>query len=55
MLKMGIIDPSKVLRCAIENAVSAAMMLLTLDAIVVDEKVKDQYSVQTGFDLSDAM
>jgi hypothetical protein len=30
-------------------------MLLTLDAIVVDENTKDQFSVQTGFDLSDAM
>lgn len=36
MLKSGIIDPTKVARCALENAVSIAGMLLTTEAIVVE-------------------
>ncbi len=36
MLAVGIIDPAKVTRVAIENAVSIAAMLLTTEAIVYD-------------------
>lgn len=36
MFKEGILDPTKVARCALENAVSIASMLLTTEAIVVD-------------------
>jgi chaperonin GroEL len=36
MFKAGIIDPTKVARCALENAVSIAGMLLTTEAIVVE-------------------
>lgn len=36
MLKAGILDPTKVARCALENAVSIASMLLTTEAIVVE-------------------
>lgn len=36
MFKRGIIDPTKVARCAIQNAVSVAGMLLTTEAVVVD-------------------
>ena len=36
MLKAGILDPTKVVRCALENAVSVASMLLTTEAIVAD-------------------
>lgn len=36
MLKRGIIDPTKVSRTAIENAISVASMLLTTEAVVVD-------------------
>lgn len=36
MLKAGILDPTKVARCALENAVSIAGMLLTTEAIVVE-------------------
>lgn len=36
MLKAGIIDPTKVVRSALENAVSAATMLLTTEAVVTD-------------------
>ena len=37
MLKMGIIDPVKVTRTAIENAVSAAAILLTTEVAIADE------------------
>lgn len=36
MLVAGILDPTKVVRCALENAVSVASMLLTTEAIVAD-------------------
>lgn len=36
MIVAGILDPTKVVRCAIENAVSVASMLLTTEAIVAD-------------------
>ena len=34
MMKAGIIDPAKVVRCALENAVSIASLMLTTDAII---------------------
>jgi chaperonin GroEL len=44
MVKEGIIDPTKVVRCALENASSVATLLLTSDALVAempkDEKKK---------------
>jgi len=36
MLKEGIIDPTKVVRCALQNAASVATLLLTSDALVAD-------------------
>jgi len=36
MLEAGILDPTKVVRSALENAISIAAMLLTTEAIVVD-------------------
>ena len=38
MVEAGIIDPTKVVRCALENAASAAMMSLTTEAIITDKK-----------------
>lgn len=38
MVGAGIIDPTKVVRCALENAASAAMMSLTTEAIITDKK-----------------
>ncbi len=37
MVENGIIDPTKVVRVALENAVSAAIMILTVEAVVVDK------------------
>ncbi len=36
MLKVGIVDPTKVVRSALENAVSGAGMLLTTEAVVAE-------------------
>lgn len=41
MLKAGIIDPLKVTRTALENAVSVAALLLTTEASVVEEEKED--------------
>jgi chaperonin GroEL len=41
MLKAGIIDPLKVTRTALENAVSVAALLLTTEAAVVDEEKEE--------------
>lgn len=35
MVAEGIIDPAKVVRCIVENAVSAAAILLTLESVIV--------------------
>jgi len=36
MIKSGIVDPTKVCRCALENAASVAGMVLTTEALVAD-------------------
>ena len=36
MLKEGIIDPLKVVRTAVQNAISVAIMILTTEALVTD-------------------
>lgn len=36
LIESGVIDPAKVLRCSLENAASAAGMILTADGIIVD-------------------
>jgi chaperonin GroEL len=36
MLKAGIIDPLKVVRTAVQNAVSVATMILTTESLVTD-------------------
>ena len=38
MIKVGIIDPTKVARIALENAASVASMFLTTDCVIFDEK-----------------
>ncbi len=42
MIKSGIIDPLKVTRAALENAVSVAAMLLTTEAVVTDKPEKKE-------------
>lgn len=40
--EQGILDPAKVTRCALQHAASVAGLLLTTDALVVDEDVPEQ-------------
>jgi chaperonin GroEL len=42
MLKEGIIDPLKVVRTAIQNAISVAIMILTTEALVTDIPEKEK-------------
>lgn len=42
LVKWWIIDPAKVIRVALENAVSTAAMFLTTDAVVVDNPKKEE-------------
>jgi chaperonin GroEL len=44
MLEMGVIDPTKVTRTAIENAVSIASMVLMTECVIVDEPKADDES-----------
>ena len=41
MLEMGIIDPTKVTRTAVENAASIASMLLMTECVIVEEPGKE--------------
>jgi chaperonin GroEL len=45
MIEMGIIDPTKVTRTAIENAVSIASMVLMTECVIVDELSDDDSNV----------
>jgi chaperonin GroEL len=44
MIQMGVIDPTKVTRTGIENAVSIASMILMTECIIVDEPKEDDES-----------
>ena len=41
MLSVGIIDPAKVTRTALENAASIASLLITTECLVADEPEKE--------------
>jgi chaperonin GroEL len=42
LVKAGIIDPTKVERCALQNAISIAGMFLTTEALIVDAPKKEE-------------
>ena len=42
LVEAGIIDPTKVVRSAVENAASVAMMILTAEALVTDIPEKEK-------------
>jgi chaperonin GroEL len=42
MIKMGVIDPAKVTRLALQNAASIAALMLTTEALVADIKEKEE-------------
>ena len=48
LIKSGVVDPTKVTRTALENAVSASSMLLTTEAIVSDLPKKEEKGMQGG-------
>lgn len=48
LIKAGIIDPTKVVRSALQHAVSAASMLLTTEAVVTDLPEKKNCSCGNG-------
>ncbi len=47
MLQMGVIDPAKVVRCALQNASSVAGLMLTTEALVA-ERPKDEKKAPAG-------
>ena len=48
MIEMGIIDPTKVTRAAIENAASIASMILMTECVIVEEPNKDDVAMDPG-------
>lgn len=38
MIEAGVIDPAKVVRCALENAASIASLIITTETLIADEK-----------------
>ncbi len=48
MVKEGIIDPAKVTRSALQNAVSVAMMVLTTECLVADAPKKEDKAMGGG-------
>jgi chaperonin GroEL len=55
MIKSGIIDPAKVVREAIENAVSVSSQLLATQAIIVDEPEEAKAPVSAGAGMDEDM
>ena len=47
LVKAGIIDPTKVVRCAIQNAASVASLLVTTEALVAEKPKKDEPGMPT--------
>ena len=41
MIKDGVIDPVKVVRCALENAASVASLMLTTETMIAEAPKKD--------------
>ncbi|MDN3507731.1 MAG: chaperonin GroEL [Simkaniaceae bacterium] len=50
MVEMGVIDPKKVVRCAIELSASIAALLLTTEAIITDEKEEQEPAAHAGME-----
>ncbi|MEC7725727.1 MAG: chaperonin GroEL [Planctomycetota bacterium] len=48
MLEAGVVDPTKVTRSALQNAVSIASLLLTTDCVVTDAKESDDSAGMAG-------
>ncbi len=48
MVEKGIIDPTKVVRCALQNAASIAGLLLTTEAIITEEEQEKPAAMPAG-------
>ena len=48
MVKMGVIDPAKVTRLALQNAASIAALMLTTEALVADVREDDKKAAAAG-------
>lgn len=48
MIEMGILDPTKVTRCALQNASSVAGLMLTTEAMVAELPKQDRPSMPAG-------
>ncbi|MDP2741577.1 MAG: chaperonin GroEL [bacterium] len=46
LIKAGVVDPTKVVRTALENAVSAASMLLTTEVVIAEKKEEKKGQMQ---------
>jgi chaperonin GroEL len=53
MMEMGIIDPTKVTRTALQNAASIAGLMITTEAMVADEPKKDKAAPAPGGGMHD--
>ena len=48
MIEAGVIDPAKVIRCALENAVSIASLIITTETLVAEEKEETPQAMPRG-------
>jgi chaperonin GroEL len=48
MVKMGVIDPAKVTRLALQNATSVSALMLTTEALVAEIKEQEKKAAATG-------
>jgi chaperonin GroEL len=48
MIEFGVVDPTKVTRSALQNAVSIATLLLTTDCVITDAKKDDKAGGEAG-------
>ena len=48
MVKMGVIDPAKVTRLALQNAASIAGLMLTTEALVAEIKEEEKKGAAAG-------
>ncbi len=55
MVELGILDPTKVSRTALQNAASVAGLMLTTEAMVAEEPKKDEPAMPGGGGMGDMM
>jgi chaperonin GroEL len=48
LVKMGVIDPAKVTRLALQNAASVAALMLTTEALVAEIKEEEKKAAAAG-------